>query len=336
MMRSDLSFGKFTVTAVIFLLLLSIYSCLQLSTVSASTTPEILRGHTNAVSSIDVSQDGRLLASGSIDHTVRLWDAQTGKTIRTLNGHKTEVYEVAFSPDNQMLASSSYDGSVILWNVKSGKMLRTLTIKEWSVAIAFSTDSRQLAVGSQDRNVVIYDVRDGNILRTLETKYAVSALAFSPDGRYLAADVYAIMLWDLTTGKVIKTLEGHQSSVRDLAFSNDNRFLASASRDKTARIWNVETGKTVKILETQTPIAVNYSPKPLKWKMPVTCVAFSPDGKILAMGTGRAVHLWDVSTGNQLRTLEGHIQSVTSVIFLPDGRALASGSLDGTVRLWSI
>lgn len=335
-MHPDLSFGEFILIRGIFLLLFSVYPAPELSVASASTAPEILRGHTNAVSSIDVSSDGRLIASGSIDHSVRLWETQIGKTVRILNGHKTEVYAVAFSPDNQMLASSSYDGNVILWNVKSGKILRTLKIKEWSVAIAFSPDSQQLAVGSQDRNVIVFDVQNGNILRTLETRFGVYSLAFSPDGRYLAADVFAIMLWDLKTGKVVKTLEGHQNSVRDLAFSNDNRFLASASSDKTARIWNVETGETVKILETKTPITVNYSPQPLNWKMPVTAVAFSPDGKILAVATGRAVHLWEVSTGKMVRTLEGHSQSVTSVAFLHDSRTLASGSLDGTVRLWSI
>jgi WD40 repeat protein len=79
--------------------------------------------------------------------------------------------------------------------------------------------------------------------------------------------------------------------VVNIAFSNDNRFLASASRDKTARVWNVEIGETVKVFETKTPIRASFSPQPLNWKMPVTCVAFSPDGKTLAVGTGRAVHL---------------------------------------------
>src|SRR5688500_15622728 len=123
-MRYAFELRKFIFIRGFYLLLFSIFPASHnLFAVSALTEPKILRGHTNAVSSIAVSQDGRLLTSGSIDHTVRLWDTQSGKTVRILNGHKTEVYAVAFSADNQMLASSSYDGNVILWNVKSGRIL---------------------------------------------------------------------------------------------------------------------------------------------------------------------------------------------------------------------
>ncbi len=336
MLRSP-SFGKLIVTAGISFLLLSIYPASKFF-VSASTAPEILRGHANAISSIDVSQDGRLIATGSIDQTVRLWNAQTGKTMQILRGHKSEVYAVAFSLDNRLLASSGYDGRVILWSVKSGKPLRTLEVKSWSVAIAFSPDSRQLAVGSQDRNIVIYDAQTGNILRTLETRFGVNAVAFSPDGRYLAGGSFSIAIWNLQTGQIGKTLQGHQNSVRAIAFSKDSRFLASGSVDKTARIWNVETGETVKTLQTETPVTLKLQSRTLnlKWKMPVTSVVFSPDGKSLAMGTGRAIHLWDISTGNAVKTLEGHQQSVTGVVFLPDGNSLASSSLDGTVQMWSL
>jgi len=335
-MRLNLAFRKPIFITIIALPLLSICLVSGFLVSSAQTVPQVLRGHTGAISSIAVSQDGRLIATGSLDRTVRLWDAQTGKAIRILQDHKAEVYAVAFSPDDRILASSSYDGRVMLWDVRAAKLLRVLEIKGWSIAVAFSPDSRQLAVASQQRNIVIYDVQNGSALRTLETRGGINILAFSPDGRCLASDGAAIELWDLQTGKVSKSLQGHRGSVRGIAFSPDGRFLASAGADKTARLWNLETGESVRVIETLTPIVTSYAPEGVKRKMPVTAVAFSPDGKLLAMTTGRAIHLWDVSTGDQVRTLEGHAQSVTSVVFLPDGNSLASCSLDGTIRIWFV
>lgn len=336
MMRLTSRLTKPIFITTVFVLLVSVCLASRSFVASALTEPQVLRGHTDAVSSIDVSHDGRVIATGSLDHTVRLWDTQTGRTTRIFQAHKDEVYAVAFSPDDRMLASSSYDGRVILWDVNTGKLLRTLQITGWSVAVAFSSDGSQLAVASQKRNIFVYDVRTGSILRTMETRGAMNVLAFSPDGRYLASGSYAIGFADAKTGRVSKSLQGHRGSVRGIAFSKDGRFLASASADKTARLWDVETGATIKTFETTTPIAASYAPQPIQRKMPVTAVAFSPDGKLLAMTTGRAIHLWDVATGNQVRTLEGHAESVTGVVFLPAGNSLASSSLDGTVRIWSL
>lgn len=335
MTERKLTRGKLIVAAVIFLLLISVYRAPAQIAAPASAKPKILRGHTNSISSIDTSGDGRLIASAGLDRTVRIWDTSTGKTIRVFNGHKDEIYAVAFSPDNKMLASSDYGGKILIWSASSGRTLRTLQTSGWSVAIAFSPDSRQLAVGSQDRNITIYDALTGNILQTFETG-SINTLAFSPDGRYLAAATGAVVVWERQTGKISRTLRGHQGSIKDISFSKDSRFLASASLDKTARVWNVETGENVKTFQTATPIERTDSPRPFKWKMPVTSVAFSPDGETLAAATGRAVHLWEISTGKNFQILEGHEQSVTSIRFLPGGKSLASGGLDDALRIWSL
>lgn len=316
--------------------LFSIYGVSRFSITSAFTPPQVLKGHVNAVTSIDVSPNGNLIASASLDRTVRLWNARNSKAIRVLRGHRDEVYTVVFSPDNARLAASGYDGRVLVWDVASGKLLRTLEVIDWSTTLDFSPDSQQLAVGSQNRNVLIFDVQTGKILRTLETKNPVSEVAFSPNGRYLAVGHRGIEVWDLQTNKVVKTLR--QSGVSAIVFSPDSGLIASGSGDKSARIWNVETGAQIKKLETKTPITWQLASgnQTMRLSLAVTSVAFSPDGKLLAMGTGRAVHLWEVSTGNQVRTLEGHTESVTGVTFVPDGNSLASSSLDGTVRIWSL
>lgn len=298
--------------------------------------PVTLRGHEGGISSIAVSPDGKLIASSSLDHTVRLWQAATGKLLRVLSIHKNEVYAVAFSPDDKTLASSDYDGKVILWDLTLFRPRLTLQIKGWSTSLSFSPDGALLAVANQGSGLPIFETKTGKLLRTLEIRGNTNVVAFSPDGRKLASASSSIALWDLENGKVEKFLRGHEDSVRTLAFSTDSAFLVSGSNDKTARLWKISSGEQVAALETRTPIAVSYAPKPLQWKMPVTAVAFSPDGKTIATALGRSVHLWEVSSGKNFQILEGPTQSVSSVAFFPDGKSIAAGSLDNMIRIWKL
>ncbi|MEH2198225.1 WD40 repeat domain-containing protein, partial [Nostoc sp.] len=130
-------------------------------------------------------------------------------------------------------------------------------------------------------------------------------------------------LWDVSTGKAIKTLTGHSSSVNSVVFSPDGKTLASGSYDKTIKLWDVSTGKAIKTLTGHSGLV--YS------------VVFNPDGKTLASGSDdKTIKLWDVSTGKAIKTLTGHSSWVFSVVFSPDGKTLASGSDDKTVILWDL
>ncbi len=208
----------------------------------------LFSGRAAGVNSVAFSPDGKMLASGSVDNTIKLWDVETGSLIRTLTCHKAGGNSVVFSPDGEMLASGSTDGAIELWDAKSGSLIRTLTGYTGMgnvLLVAFSPDGRMLASGSTEGTIELWDVNSGSLIRTL-TGYTgmgdVLSVAFSPDGKTVASGSTdsAIELWDVKTGSFIRTLTGHTDAVTSVAFSPDGMTLASSSQDNTVLIWDVK------------------------------------------------------------------------------------------------
>ncbi len=280
-----------------------------------------------SIHSVAFSPKGKLLAAGTVNGEIRLWQAFSGTPLLTFQGHTDRVWSVAFSPDENILASGSADQTIRLWEVSTGRCLNTLQGQtNWVWCVAFSPDGKLLASGSEDQSVRLLEVSTGECLQTLSGHtYWVRSVAFSPNGRTLASgsEDRTVRLWEVSTGQCFKILRGHTQWVMSVAFSPDGRVLASGSEDKTVRLWEIGTGQCLETLYGHT-----------HW---VRSVAFSPNGKALASGSEDwTARLWEVGTGQCLHTLQGHTDRIWSVAFSPDGRVLASGSEDRTVRLWNV
>ena len=242
---------------------------------------------------LDVSPDGRLIASADEDKKVRLYELQTGLLVRELTGHSEGAFSVAFSPDGALVASGGRDWRIRLWNAATGALVRTLTGHQEAVYnVEFSPDGRLLASsGATDGTVRFWDALNGSHLSTFDTgKSFVTDLDFSPNGKTLAIGAgRSVLLYDVEAGVQVRELTEHGGQVNAAAFSPDGAHLATGGGqgDFRVRIWDTNTFTVTRELEGH--------------RSQILTLAWSPDGSRIASGSSDGtIRMWNSETSQEL------------------------------------
>jgi len=291
----------------------------------------VLTGHTDLVPALAVSSDGHVLATGSKDTTVRLWDLETQDQIgEALTGHRDLVRDVAFSPDGTVLASASLDDTVRLWNVKTRTQIGSPLQHDTDVnAVKFSPNGRFLATSSADGRTQLWDTSSWQKTGAPfgdDGDKSPADLAFSPDSSTLAAGHRSGFLrtWNVETRtQVGEPIKAHDQFLNRVLYSPNGELLATASDDGTVSFWN--------------PVTKQRIGKPLTGHTGrIYGLAFSPNGETLATTSAdKTVRLWTISNLSQPgQPLVGHTDTVFNAVFSHDGRTLVTSGIEHDVRLW--
>jgi WD40 repeat protein len=300
-----------------------------------SAERSVLRGHENGVRSVSFSPDGSRLASGSCDHTARIWDVPSGMLLHVLRGHTGDVNSVAFSPDGAQVATGSWDRTVRLWDVNGGDQIVVLGgYQSFVDSVLYSADGQWIASTGDTNAVRLWNSQHWDNSRVLPPGRGIlNCIAFSPDSRRLAGGfgdcgTGEVRLWDVQTGQELSVMPVPDGEIVSIAFSLDGSQIACGvftlyepSRDGTLRLLDARDGHTLRVVSCQ--------------GVPM---AFSPDGtRVVIRCSGGMVRLVNSHSGDELARLFCGHRTLGTAAVSPDGLYLASGcgrfERDGTVRL---
>ncbi len=344
---------------------------LPLTAQEKSAGPEVvfkLKGHADAVYSVAYSPDGKYLATGSLDNTIKLWELATGKEVKSYGGqpgHQKMVLSVAFSPDGQMLASGSVDNTLKVWDVPLPSALRSLKTSGEATAVALTPDGTKLAIAEKSGTVKILQATDFKELFKLDGHQgAVTSVSFSGNGATLASAGVdrTVRFWNVANGQSLGVVGAHLGTVNGVTLHPNNAAAYSVGEDGFLKFWTlplpaakVATGPTTptKVLATSPDMAqfvvagddkvvrqyaTGGAPTPVKAfegaNAPVVSLAQAATNGLVAAGSAdQRVFVWNSADPKQTSNWVAHAGAVTSTAFSPQGQLFTAGT-DGLARSW--
>jgi len=285
-----------------------------------------LQGHSELVYAVSFSPDGRYVATGSFDKTLKLWDPKSGKEERTFGGpagHQNLVLTLAFSPDGRVLASGATDNTIRLWDVPSPLPVRQFVGFEGAVSdLALSPDGSRLVAGGGDKSVRFFQFADGKQLAVRQGHSGeITAIAYSANGQLVATGGdETVRLWNAGDGNMIGTIGAHEGGVRSVAIHPNNSVVASTGNDGAVRLWQLPF----------TPSRTFASPH----GDAVTAATVTPDGqRLITVSNDKTVRVWNAGNGGLERQLP--LSSNGTCVFT-QGSHIVAGAQDGSVGIWNL
>jgi metallo-beta-lactamase class B len=292
-------------------------------------TGKTIRKIPGSVTTLALSPNGRVLASGGHDRVVSLWDTETGESIRKLSGHKNGLCGLAFDHDGALLASGDVQSTIFVWDVNEGKRVQEIDNKSATenLAFAFTPDNKTLLCGGA-WNDSSFLPKAGTVIR-INGKDVKFDGAISIQGvEMVRKEGDYVLQWDVATGKELRRFGGLADRIRSLTLSRDGRLVAAASQNGRICLWDAETGSE----------RLHIVAHPAQSTLPFTAspaLAFSPDSQTLASAsTDRSIRLWNATTARQMGEFTSPDGPFTSIAFFPDGKRLITGSMDSTLLIW--
>jgi len=297
-------------------------------------------GHTDEVNVVKFSPKGKYIISGSSDKSIKLWDIKTGNQIKSFDKNSKDVLSVNFSPDAKSIVSGTSNNKVLYWSIETGKIIKTFPKLNHAYPVQFSPDETHLISGCSDNTLKLWDIESGKLSKTFvgHTDHVIS-VNFSPDGSYIVSGSCdkTAKLWESESGKLIKTFDGHSDfvslvfdghtdCVSSVTFSPNGKKVLSGSFDKKIKLWSVKTGNLLKELNGH--------------KEGVYLTKFSPDGKFIASKSYGSVKIWNLDSGECIKTFEkdgyDFFVSESYLNFSPDSRFIIVAKQYKGIKIWDI